>query len=401
MSEKLDVLIVTQFFPPESMGGAHRWEKLAANLDEDIEPHVLCTHPTFPFGEFERTWSPLIRESVTGIPVTRLVTYQPRRDTVLGRILNYGIFSVLSTLYVLLNFWRYDCIITMSAPHTTFLPGLVGKLTGCTWVIDIFDLWIDNAADLGYVGKNSLEYKLVSWLERVSFTYADGVIVITETMAEYYGEKYPELSFDTHIIPFGVDTEMFSPDVEPIGSTDLIYTGNLGTGQAFTPFFEGFARLDSDTELAIIGDGERREELEALTKELDIDERVSFLGYIPRDEIPGRLAGAEISLVPLKTSYQLDYARPTKLLESMAVGIPYIASNVREIEKLSKEYDTGFAIRNSAEDAETALVTLLSDESVRERMGGNSRRFIKMNHRWDGIGSEVSEVLVGMEMDAS
>ncbi|QLD88765.1 glycosyltransferase family 4 protein [Natronomonas salina] len=363
------------------------------NLDEDIEPHILTTQPTYPFGEFEKRWRITEQERVNDISVTRLFTYQPTDDTVLGRVLNYGVFSVLSSLYVLATFWRYDQIVTMSTPHTTFLPGLVGKITGLSWVIDIFDLWIDNAADLGYVEKGSLPYWLVRLLEEISFKYSDEVFVVTETMAEHYERRYPEREFDIHTVPFGMDTDSFSPDIDSMGTIDIIYTGNLGTCQAFTPFFEAFAKLEEDAVLTIIGDGERRKELESLVETLDITDRVSFEGYVPRGNIPHLLAGAKISLVPLKTEYELDYARPTKLLETMAVGTPYVASDVKEMKKLSEKYSTGFAVENDSEEISEAMSTLLSDSSLRMRMAKNGREVIESQHDWSEIGDMVSAIL--------
>lgn len=396
MSDRLAVLVITQFFPPESMGGAHRWEKIAANLDDEIEPHVLCTQPTFPFGEFDRRWRLIERETLNGVPVTRLFTYQPTDDSTLGRILNYAVFSVLSSLYVLLTFWRYDCIVTMSAPHTTFVPGLVGKLTGRRWVIDIFDLWIDNAADLGYVDEESVMYRLVGCLERVAFERSDGIFVITETMAEYYEEKYPALGLRIHIVPFGIDTELFSSDVTPTTSTDVIYTGNLGAGQAFTPFLKGFSRLDGEPEMTIVGDGERRDELERLVQDLDIANRVSFEGYVTREEIPGRLSGATVSLVPLKTEHKLDYARPTKLLETMAVGTPYVASAVSEIVKLTREHGTGITTENEPAEVHESLRQLLDDPDRRADARRRGIEFVESNHQWARIGENVRSALVSV-----
>jgi len=390
-----DLLVITQFFPPESMGGAHRWEKLTANLDDSIEPHVLCTFPTFPYGEFDRRWRPLSRETMHGVPVTRLFTVQPTAESTLGRILNYAVFTVLSSLYVLATFWRYDCIVTMSAPHTTFIPGLLGKLTGRRWVIDIFDLWIDNAADLGYVDEESLAYRLVSALERLAFARADAVFVITDTMAEYYDTKYPEVTFDVHVIPFGVDRNLFTPSKAKEETADVIYTGNLGTGQAFRPFLKGFAALDESYKLMIVGDGERRRELESLVDELGISDRVSFEGYVDRARIPELVAGSKVSLVPLKTEYQLDYARPTKLLESMAVGTPYIASSVTEIEELSRGYGTGIPVENQAASIHKSLQKLLQHPQKREEMGSRAVEIIEDQHDWNKVATEASQVILG------
>ncbi|OYR55802.1 hypothetical protein DJ70_10795 [Halorubrum halodurans] len=378
------------------MGGAHRWEKIPQHLDDSVNPHVLTTYPTFPFGEFDRRWRPIERDTVDGVPVTRLFTYQPIDDTTLGRILNYGIFSVLSTLYVICTFWRYDCIVTMSAPHTTFFPGVIGKLTGCGWVLDIFDLWVDNAPKAGYVDEDSLLYRAMSWLERVSFTLADAVIVITDTMGEYYEEKYPNLSFDMHVIPFGVDTELFTPDVQPTESTDVIYTGNLGTGQAFGPFLRGFAALDGEPDLMLVGGGARRTELEEVVVELGIEDRVTFAGHVDREEIPALLVGADVSFVPLKTEHQLDYARPTKLLETMAVGTPYVASAVAEIEALSDRWGAGFAVENDPEEVEAALQNILSDSTRREEMGEQGIDLIEKEYRWEAVGAAASQAIQGV-----
>jgi glycosyltransferase involved in cell wall biosynthesis len=396
MSDDRDVLIVTQFFPPESMGGAHRWEKLAANLDASITPHVLTTPPTFPFGEFDRQWQPLCRETVSGVGVTRLWTYQPQVDSIVGRILNYAVFAVLSSIYVLCTFRRYDSIVTMSAPHTTFLPGLVGKLLGLGWIVDIFDLWIDNAADLGYVEEDSLAFRLVSSLEYIAFSTADAVFVITDTMGRYYEHKYPQLEFALHVVPFGVDTDRFSPDVDATRSTDIIYTGNLGTGQAFIPFLEAFAQLEGKPDLTIVGDGERREELEAVVADLGVEKRVTFEGYVSREEIPGFLAGATVSLVPLKTAYQLDYARPTKLLETMAVGTPYVASSVEEIAELSRTEETGVAVPNQSTEIRRAIAALLDDSQQYSLMSRHDVEYIRTHHDWTAVGETVSSVVTAV-----
>jgi glycosyltransferase involved in cell wall biosynthesis len=390
--KSIDLLVVTQFFPPESMGGAHRWEKISMNLNSSVNPHIVCTFPTYPFGEFNRRWRPVEQDVINDIPVTRLFTYQPTTDSTVGRILNYGIFALLSSIYMMITFWRYDCIVTVSTPHTTFFPGLVGKLTGRKWIIDVFDLWIDNAADLGYVNQESILYQIVRWLECISFNRADKIFVITETMEEIYQGKYDHLDLDFNIVPFGVDTEAFHPTEVP-ASTDVIYTGNLGTGQAMVPFIKGFSDAGENLDLTIVGDGERREELESFVNQLGISDQVRFEGYVDRDEIPEMIADAKISLVPLKTEYQLDYARPTKLLETMAVGTPYIGSKTGELDTLANKSNSGVVVNNQPEEVTEALDHLLSSSELRQRKGNNAMEFVKHNHRWEIIGREVSDVI--------
>jgi glycosyltransferase involved in cell wall biosynthesis len=410
MSEKsadnsVRVLIVSQLFPPESMGGAYRWQKLSRNLPDDVEPHVLTPPSIVPLGTFERSSRLWESEEIAGIPVTRLWTYQPTDNdwTGLGRILNFTVFALFASLYVLAYWWRYDCIVTSIGPHPTLLPGLVGRIFGRSWIVDIDDMWIDNAADLGFVTRDSLAHRTVEGLERYAFALADEVIVITETMANQYAEKYgcqPEMFA---VIPSGIDVDAFAPAADTgvtaadndtaAGERPIVYTGKLGQGQSFEPFFRGFARLDDPPELRIVGFGDRREELEQLSQQLDIAERVSFEGPVDREAIPAILQSAALAWVPLKTEHSLDYACPTKLLETMAAGTPYIASQVAEIDAVTAASGAGRAVANDPDAVAAAMSELLADEARRVETGQCGTAFVAENHRWSVLGERAGRVI--------
>lgn len=395
--EAVDVLIITQKFPPESIGGAHRWHRLAKNFPDEVKPHVVAPPPTIPVGMFERSSRPWKHEILDGVPVTRLWTYQPTGGewTGIGRILNYIVFALFATLYVLAYWWRYDCIVSFIGPHSTLLPGLIGRALGRSWVIDIEDMWIDNAADLGFVSRGSLVHRAVEYIEHVTFALADGFTVITQTMAEQYGRKHDLPSTTFTVVPSGIDIEQFAETDETTSEDGpIVYTGKLGQGQAFEPFLRGFARLDSDRELRVLGFGDRREELEELSRELGVQERVSVEDPVDREEIPGILQSAALAWVPLKTAHSLDYARPTKLIEAMATGTPYVASQVAEIEAVTDVSKAGRAVENTPESVATAMQELLADEDYRVETGRRGIEFVAENHQWDVLGARAGDVVL-------
>lgn len=396
--DKQSILIISHFFPPESLGGAHRWQKLIENAPEEIDFRVLCPPPTYPFGEFDHTFSPVEQEEINGVSVTRLWTYQPTSDsratdTNLGRILNYAVFSVLATLYTAVSFWRYDTVLTVSTPHTTFLPGVVGKALGCNWVVDVFDLWLDNARDLGYVERGTVPHLVVSVLEHVAMTRSDHVFVITETMADVFTDRYDVQKNRFTVVPFGVDTELFEPSSTDRSTTRLIYTGNLGDCHAFVPYLEALARLDPEYELRIVGTGKRRNELVTMCEQLGIDDRVVFEGVKPREKIPELLSTAGVSIVPLKKGQNLDYARPNKLLESMAAGTPYVASDVEEVRVVTEEAGAGLAVENDPESLVNAFREITQEETKRTEMSDVGPAYIKEHHHWGELGSTVGRIL--------
>jgi glycosyltransferase involved in cell wall biosynthesis len=382
------------------MAGSHRWQKLCQELPDDQTTHVIAPPPTVPVGEFERTNQLWERSEVDDVTVTRLWTYQPTDDwSSLGRILNYVLFAVHATVYVLLNFWRFGTVVTYIGPHTTLIPGLVANLLGRNWIIDADDLWLDNAVDLGFTDESDVSYRLLAALERISFRRCDHVFVVTPTLGEQYRQKHDFDESKYTAVPFGIDLDMFSPEVASEVHDRIIYTGKFGHDQAFEPFFRGFARLDTDHKLLVVGFGQRREELERLAEELHVDDRVTIRDAVPREKIPELVASSILSWVPLRTDYQLDYARPTKFVESMAVGTPYIASDLPEIAAVASESESGLAVPNEPDEIRAAMETIIEDEEVRREMGENGVEFVSTHHRWETIGAEVSSVISRIKND--
>ncbi|WP_254546619.1 glycosyltransferase family 4 protein [Halomarina pelagica] len=398
--DPIRVLAISQLFPPESMGGAHRWHKLAQHLPDGFECHVLAPPPIVPLGTFERSNRPWQRETVDGVSVTRLWTYQPAGDddwAGIGRILNYVVFALLASVYVLATWWRYDCVVTFIGPHSTLVPGFVAKALGRAWIVDVDDLWIDNAVDLGFIEHGSAVHRAVEALERRAFELADHVVVLTPTMAEQYAAKHDAPVEEFTPVPYGIDLDEFAPATADGGDAPddrpVVYTGKFGQAQAFEPFFRGFARLDGDRELRVVGFGDRRDELEALARDLGIEDRVTFDGPVPREEIPSILRSAALSWVPLKTEYSLDYARPTKLLETMAVGTPYVASRVTEIGVVTDRSGGGVAVDNDPDAIADAMRDVLADDDERAEMGRRGAAFVREHHRWPALGARVGEVI--------
>lgn len=393
-NQNINNLVISQLFPPESMAGSHRWQKLCQQLPDEQTCHVIAPPPTVPVGEFDRTNQLWERDERDGVSVTHLWTYQPVDNwSGLGRILNYSLFAIHATLYVLFNFWRFDAVVTLIGPNTTLLPGLVANVLGRNWIIDSYDLWLDNAVDLGFTEESDVGYQLLAALERISFYRCDQVFVVTPTLGEQYRAKHDLDKSKFTTVPFGIDHEMFSSDKAPETIDRVIYTGKFGQAQAFEPFFEGFAQLNTDYELLIVGFGQRRKELEHLAVELDIDDKVTIHDAVPREEIPELVAASTLSWVPLRTDYQLDYARPTKFVETMAVGTPYVASKLPEIVSVTTESEAGLAVPNNPDKIRTAMETIIQNEDLRHEMSENGVEFVKKHHRWEKIGEKVATAI--------
>jgi len=116
-----------------------------------------------------------------------------------------------------------------------------------------------------------------------------------------------------------------------------------------------------------VGDGDLRPDYEALCSKMEIRDCVEFLGY--RDDIPELLAKTDISVLT-----SVKEGIPRAILESMAMGVPVVATRVSGNSEVVREGETGFMIELDDSDGLTiALERLMRDPELREEIGKRSR----------------------------
>jgi glycosyltransferase involved in cell wall biosynthesis len=168
------------------------------------------------------------------------------------------------------------------------------------------------------------------------------------------------------IIPNGIDVERFARESKArkkgkasTGATILICVANLADGKGHEVLLHAVSLLPA-TELLLVGEGPKRSDLQRLTQELGIAERVRFLGR--RNDVPELLATADIYVQP---SYWEGFGIAT--LEAMAAGLPVVASDVPGLRDVVG--DAGLlAPAGSAVDLANCIAQLLSDPDLQSRV---------------------------------
>ena len=125
-------------------------------------------------------------------------------------------------------------------------------------------------------------------------------------------------------------------------------------------------------EFVLVGDGPLRPELERDAENLGLSDQVCFLG--DRRDIPAILASLDLSVLP-SASESLSNV----IIESMAAGVPVVASRVGGNPELVTE-DRGILVAPDGEaDLAAAIERLLGDPTLREELGRNAKRFTQEN----------------------
>ena len=127
-------------------------------------------------------------------------------------------------------------------------------------------------------------------------------------------------------------------------------------------------------QFVLIGDGPLRPGLERLLQELALGDRVVFLGE--RHDVPAVLAALDISVLP-SASESLSNV----ILESMAAGVPVVASDVGGSPELVENEKTGLLFSSENEDEfRAALEALLTQPELRRTMGSTARECARLRY---------------------
>ena len=190
-----------------------------------------------------------------------------------------------------------------------------------------------------------------------------------------------ELEVDSpiEIVPNGVELTRFFR-AEPLSRADygfaeddilLVYAGRLGPEknldfllQAFT----GISQAIENTRLLILGGGPIKEELQELTKDLQITESVQFTGLIPYDDIPGYLAMCDAFVTASVTE-----VHPLSVIEAMGEGLPVMGIYSPGVGDTVEDGVTGFLSTKNLPAFTAKLTRLCLQKPLRQKMGRAAR----------------------------
>jgi glycosyltransferase involved in cell wall biosynthesis len=152
----------------------------------------------------------------------------------------------------------------------------------------------------------------------------------------------------------------------------LLYQGVILLGRGIKMIFELIQSTDEFI-FVIVGGGEKLDYFKNLANEMNIREKVYFVGKIPQDKLIDYTAGAFIGLTLIENvSLSYYYALPNKLFEYMMAGIPIISTKLPQMEKIIEEYKIGFCVQeNDIEGLKNILFKLLNDQLLYNEVKNN------------------------------
>jgi len=222
------------------------------------------------------------------------------------------------------------------------------------------------------------------------FRKLDGKIAVSKPAMEFANHFFPGYY---NIIPNGVDVKHFSPNVAPIdefcdGKINILFVGRLEKRKGANHLLKAYKRVKSEipnSRLIIVGPGTRlRSKYEKQISRDGLTD-TTFVGYVDYEDLPRYYKTADIFCAPATDRESFGII----LLEAMAVGKPIVCSNIEGYASVVTHGAEGLLTPPRDEKGlAQALITLMSDESLRQQLGAKGR-LKALEYDWELVTQKV------------
>lgn len=240
-------------------------------------------------------------------------------------------------------------------------------------------------------GVPSRQRWLFRWAERVAAPFADKIITVSEydrQLALRYRIAAPDRLVTVYNgIPDVPDHLLACPQVQQGKAVRLIMVARFSPQKDHALVLRALAGLRTlPWQLEFIGDGPLRPACEQLTRQLQLNDRVYFLGE--HRNVAERLARAHIFV--LASNYE---GFPLSILEAMRAALPVVAADVSGVRESVQHGETGLLFpRGNVAALRACLQTLMVHPAMRQSMGQAGRKRYKAYFTLDHMLTDTEQV---------
>lgn len=355
------------------------WLEAKALKEEGYEVSVICPKAN----GFNKS-----REIIDGINIYR--HYLPEEvSSVLGYFREYFI-AICMQIYLsfVVKFQKgIDIIQICNPPDLLFIPAGIHKLLFRSKIIyDLHDSNPDMYAEK--FQRKDLLYTILGWLETLTINLAQKVITVNESYKEMVLERGTKKAEDVFVVRSSPDiNEYINKKSSQNGRLKVGYVGIIGETDGVENIVEVADYLINKYEqkvlFQIVGDGPVLSSVKEKVILNGLSDFFEFTGMITdKSELIETVSDFTIGIVPdPKTPYS-DKCTMNKILEYMALNIPFVYFDLKESMRVAK--DAGICIEAGETDKMAkAIIKLINDPEKRTEIGNKGRRLMEDIYNWD------------------
>jgi glycosyltransferase involved in cell wall biosynthesis len=240
-------------------------------------------------------------------------------------------------------------------------------------------------------------------LYRIVLPLADHVFVQSERMRDDLAARGISPAKLTPVV-MGVDLERSVPEritaaEEPrlMGKRVLVYLGTLARGRQIEILFDVLRRVReryADALLVLVGEAEDQAQerwLRSRARDAGVADAVLFTGWLPIEEGWRYVRAAEVGLAPYPRGSLLDSGSPTKVIEYLALGVPVVANDNPDQERVLRDGGGGLCVQLDAAQFADAICTLLADAPLRQAMAARGQTYVRAARGYHVLAKQVAD----------
>jgi len=358
------------------------WQEATTLIKAGYEVSIICPKGVGATASFE---------VIDGVHIYRH-PLPIEAEGALGYALEYG--WALFWEFVLA--WRvfltrgFDVIHGCNPPDTIFLVGGFFKLFGKKYLFDHHD--INPELYEAKFARKDVFYKIIVWLERMTFKTADVSIATNESYKRIAIERGGMAPDKVHVVRSGPDLrrlKVLPPQAElKKGKAFLVgYVGVMGKQEGID-FLLRAARYivhdlkRTDIHFGLVGGGTSLEDMKKYASELGVADYVTFTGRAPDQELLAMLNTADVCVNPDVANEMNDKSTMNKIMEYMALGKPIVQFDLTE-GKVSAQKASLYARKNDERDLADKIIELIDNPTLRREMGEYGRHRVEHELAWE------------------
>jgi L-malate glycosyltransferase len=226
----------------------------------------------------------------------------------------------------------------------------------------------------GYSDRFPFFYFFLKPLFKLIWKQSDSVVAASAGLKDLALKT--NLGQKIEIVANGINIDDFKPDLQKRPAEKFIITpgaSRVTKRKGLEYLIQAIQKLAPkypNLFLKIAGEGDEKENLERMVKNLGLEEKIEFLGRIAREETAPYYQEASIFVLP-----SLNEGMSNAMLEALATGLPLVATDTGGTKELVEDGENGFIIKmKDSDDIAEKIEKLFNDGGLRERMGAASRK---------------------------
>lgn len=247
----------------------------------------------------------------------------------------------------------------------------------------------------------------VIFMERIIYQLSDQWVTPSVLIRDYLVRNYEVNPEAVLVVTNGANPELSRPmdktecrnqlGLPPDGNY-LVFVGSLKKWHGIdrlVPLMSHLLEDIPDLYLLIVGDGEKKADLEEWIGQKQMQRNIILAGKVPFEKVPVYINAGDICLAPyFEEGLNETGISPLKIFEYMACARPIITNPVGGLDALFREHEIGVMIHSmNPQDWMKPIKDLLGDPDKMNTLGNNGLRAVQTHFNWEAICEKIETAL--------